>query len=70
MSKLLVEPSSKANFLTFEVRLAFAKLRQVFIKAPIFYYFDPEWHIQFETDIFGYAIGRVLGQLILNDLGQ
>lgn len=48
------------SFLIPGTRLAFAELRQVFIKAPIRYHFDPEFHIQIETDISSYTIGRVL----------
>ena len=33
------------DFLTFKDRLAFTKLRQTFIKAPIFHYFDLEHYI-------------------------
>lgn len=35
----------RVSFLTPEARLAFTKLRQVFIKVPILYYFDSECHI-------------------------
>ena len=48
------------NFLTPRARLAFTELRQTFVKAPILHYFDLERHIQIETDISGYTIGRVL----------
>lgn len=34
------------RFLISEARLAFTKLRQVFIKVPILYHFDLEYHIQ------------------------
>ena len=51
-------------------KLAFTELRQAFIKAPILYHFDPECHIRVETDASGYAIGEVLSQLTLDDLGQ
>ena len=47
-------------FFTPGARLAFTKLRQVFIKAPILHHFNPECHIRIETDISGYAISRVL----------
>ncbi len=50
-------------FLTPEARLAFNRLRQAFIEAPILHHFDPERHIRIETDASGYAIGGVLSQL-------
>ena len=34
-----------SDFFTHRARLAFAKLRQMFVKVPIFYHFDPEGHI-------------------------
>ena len=46
-------------------RLAFTKLRQAFVKAPILHHFDLERHIRIKTDISGYAISRVLSQLTL-----
>ena len=49
-------------------RLAFIKLRQVFVKAPILYHFDLKCYIQIETDVLGYAIGGVLSQLTSDDL--
>ena len=51
------------SFLAPEARLAFTQLRQAFVEALIFYYFDPESYIQIETDLSGYAIGGVLSQL-------
>ncbi len=56
-------------FLTTDARRAFTKLRQAFVKAPILNHFNPECHIQIETDAFGYAIGRILSQLTSDDLG-
>lgn len=44
-SILLVEPSSEAGFLISEARLAFTKLKQVFIDILIFYHFDLKYHI-------------------------
>ena len=66
-SKKTVESS---NFFIPRANLAFIKLRQVFFKAPILYHFDLEYYILIETDESGYAIGGVLSQLILDDLGQ
>lgn len=48
------------GFFTFEVRLVFTKLKQAFIETLVFYYFHPECYIQIKTDIFSYAINRVL----------
>ena len=70
-----VQKSSKckkmeSGFLTPGARKAFTELRQAFIKAPILHHFDPERHIRVETDASGYAIGGVLSQLTLDDLGR
>ena len=51
-----------------EARLAFTQLRQAFVKAPIFYYFNLKCYIRIETGMSGYAISRILCQLTLNDL--
>lgn len=48
MSKTLIKsikPSSRLGFLVFKTWLAFAKLRQTFIKALIFYYFDLKYYV-------------------------
>ena len=60
----------KSDFLTLGAKLAFTELRQAFFKAPILHHFDPEHHIQIEMDVSGYAIGGVLSQLTLDDLGR
>ena len=59
-----------SDFLTPGAKLAFTKLRQAFLKAPILHHFDPERHIRIETDASGYAIGGVLSQLTSDDLGR
>ena len=59
-----------SDFFTPGARLAFTKLIQTFVKAPILHHFDSECHIQVETDALGHVIGRVLSQLTLDDLGQ
>ena len=61
---------TELSFLTFRARMAFAKLRQAFIKAPILHHFDLERYIRVETDMSGYAIGGVFSQLTLDNLGQ
>ena len=48
-----------SDFFTPRAKLAFTQLRQAFLKAPILYHFDPERHIQIETDVSSYAIGGV-----------
>ena len=58
------------NFLTLGAKLAFTKLGQVFLKAPILHHFNPERHIGIETDISGYVISRVFNQLTSDDLSQ
>ena len=52
------------GYLTPDTRQAFTQLRQAFNKAPKLRHFDLEYHIRIETDVSGYAIGRVLSQLI------
>ena len=49
-----------SDFFTFGARQAFTKLRQVFVRAPIFYHFDPERYIRVEIDVSGYAISEIL----------
>ena len=61
---------SKSDFFTPVAKLAFTKLRQAFIKAPIFHHFDPEHHIRIEMNVSGYAIGRVFSQLTLDYSGR
>ena len=67
-------PSKNSNrstdYLILKTRLAFTKLRKMFIKAPIFEHFDLECYIRIKTDASGYIIGEVLSQLTLNNLGQ
>ena len=64
----------ESTFLTPDAREAFNQLKQAFTKAPILWHFDPECHIQIETDALGYAIGGVLSQLtsdhLTSDQGQ
>ena len=53
------------SLLSPDAKTIFNCLWLAFIKAPILWYFDPECHIQIETDTLGYAIGGVLSQLTL-----
>ena len=58
----------ESDFFTSGARLAFIKLRQAFVNAPILHHFDPERHIRVKIDVLGYAISGVLSQLTSNDL--
>ena len=58
--------TGEPNFLTPNAKKTFNYLRLTFIKAPILQHFDPESHIQIETDASGYAIGGVLSQFDLD----
>lgn len=67
-SKLLVESSSKVSFFILKARLLFTKLRQIFIKILILYYFDPKYHFYIKRNILGYAINRILNPQTLDNL--
>ncbi len=58
------------SFLTADAKRAFTKLRQAFVEALILNHFDSERHIRIETNASGHAIGGILCQLTLYDLGQ
>ena len=58
------------DYLTPGAKRAFTQLRQAFIKAPIFQHFDLACYIRIETDVSGYAIGGVLNQPTLDNLGR
>ena len=58
------------DYLTPDIKNAFNYLRHAFTQAPIFQHFDPERHIQIQTNVSGYSINEVLSQVTLNDLGQ
>ena len=55
-------------FLTPSARKAFNQLKEAFTKALILQHFDPECHIGIETNASGYAIRKVLSQLISDHL--
>ena len=59
-----------SDFFTPKARLVFTKLKQAFVKAPIFHHFDQKHYLWIETNALGYAISRILSQLILDNLGQ
>lgn len=58
-SKLLAKLSSRLSFFLLKARLAFIKLRQVFIKIPIFHHFDLKYYIYIKIDIFDYIISEI-----------
>ena len=60
----------KSSFFISGARMAFTKLRQMFIKAPILHHFNLERHIRVEIDASDYAGSRVLSQLTLDNLGR
>ena len=57
-SKKIVS-SMISSFFTPKARLAFIKLRQVFVRALIFYFCDLERHIRITKNASGYKIGKV-----------
>ncbi len=63
-SDLLKTNFAKVNFgtdfLTLEAKKTFIYLQKAFTEASILRHFDPECHIQIETDTSEYAIGGVL----------
>ena len=54
------------NFLTLDAKKDFNHLWLAFIKALIFWYFNPRCYIWIKTDVLGYIISGVLSQLNLN----
>ena len=61
---------TELGFFKFRARIAFTKLKQAFIKAPILHHFDPERYMRVKTNASGYAIDEVLSQLTSDDLSQ
>ena len=47
-------------YFRFEAKAAFRKLKELFTKAPILVYFDPEKNIVIKIDTLGYAIAAVI----------
>lgn len=56
---MLAKSSSRLGFFILKTRLAFAKLRQIFIKATILHYFNLKCHMQIKIDVSGYVIDRI-----------
>lgn len=48
------------KFQIFKTRVAFIKLRQVFIKVLIFWYLNQKYHIRIEINALGYVINKIL----------
>lgn len=63
-SKLFIKLSFGLSFLAFKTRLAFAKLKKVFIKVPTLHYFDLEYYIYVETNALANIISGVFSQFI------
>ena len=61
-----IEATKEPKLLTPDTKKAFNYLRLVFIKAPIFQYFNLESHIWIQINASSYAISRVLSQLNLD----
>jgi hypothetical protein len=63
------EEFDKEFELTEEARIAFAQLKDVFIKTSILLHFDSKRRIRLEIDAFDFAISGILSQLI-EETGQ
>lgn len=48
------------GFVILGARLIFAKLKQIFIKILILYYFDPQYYIDIKTIILDYTKSEIL----------
>ena len=55
-------------FFTFKAKKNFIKLKQVFVKALIFNYFDFDHNISIEIDTSSYIISGIFSQLTSNNL--
>ena len=59
-----------SDFFISRAKLGFTKLRQVFVKLLILYFFNLKYYIRIEIDTLDYTISRVLIKLILDNLSQ
>ena len=57
------------KYLILDAKKAFNHLRHAFIKASILQHFCLERHIRVQTNVSVYAIGGVLSQMTLDNLG-
>lgn len=53
---VISKQTNRYSFLTLDAKLISLQLRQVFTKAPIFYYFNSKHYISIKTNTFGYTI--------------
>ncbi len=60
----LAKANSRTDFLTSGAKKTFIHLQKAFTEALILRHFDPECHIQIETDALWYAIGGLRSQMI------
>ena len=51
---------TRSDFFIPKAWLTFTNLKQMFVKAPIFYYFYQKYYIFVKIDISRYAISRIL----------
>lgn len=63
--KATITKNSK-NFFSFKAWAAFNQLQNAFSKAWTLHHFDLKCHINIESDVFGFAIGGMLSQLLLS----
>ena len=59
-----------AGYLTPKARLTFTQLKKAFTNTSILQHFDLEYHWRIVTNASGYAIGRVLSYLTLDNLDR
>ena len=58
------------GYLNPNANVAITLLKKAFTRALIFSHFNLKCHIEIKTDISDYAIGKVLNQLISDNLAQ
>lgn len=59
-TKKTLKTYSNSNILIPKAKLDFLRLKQAFIEAFIFYYFEPKRYIRIEIHASGYIIGGIL----------
>ena len=68
--KIIKRLSSTSKNLDKAIGYLILKARVAFNKAPILWHFDLECYIWIKTNVSGYAIIKVISQLILDNLSQ
>ena len=63
-----VKATKGSNYLTLYIKKVFTFLQYAFTQVSILQHFDLERHIQIDTNVSSYAIGRILSQLTLDNL--